>query len=635
MRNTTPNAVSRRHGRHSQSGVALVTTLLLLLLLTGLSLTMVLTVSSDMLVTGYYSNSRGSFYAADSGLSVARQALKNSLAGTIPANFATSSGPMPTTADTTGTNAITGSYGSYTSVNSSGSWPEKFKITSLCVGSQTFTGCATPPPTCTVTGGSPPPAVPTCANPNPSHDAATNPPTAYNYVIPYTMTAIGQSQGTEAATVVDTGQITIVANTGLGKVTQSFAGWGMFIDQYAVCSGGDLVPGTITGPVFTNGGWTFSSAGPYTFTGKVGQVAAKAGFDNGGCTQSATAPANGINPTFQAGFFPGQAAVPLPTNTFNQEQAVLDGIGNSSSAPTNAALNASLKNAAGVAYPTTGAASGVYLPYSVNASTGAKTFTGGGIYVQGNATVTLSPSGTGTQVYTIVQSGVTTTVTINNAANTTTITTGSNTQTITGVPEQYSTSDASEGPATMLYVNGNITALTGPGQGQAAIQNGTALTVTAAGSVTVTGDILYKEEPVTLTASGSTPIDTLVPANNYGQVLGIFTATGNVNLANTQSNGNLEIDASIATISQGGSGGIVNTGNAINTLTIVGGRIQNTIQNINTTTRNVLFDQRFATGGFAPPWFPSTSVTPVGGGTESVTTTVKRTEWRNQTQFNQ
>jgi hypothetical protein len=138
-----------------------------------------------------------------------------------------------------------------------------------------------------------------------------------------------------------------------------------------------------------------------------------------------------------------------------------------------------------------------------------------------------------------------------------------------------------------------------------------------------------------LTASGSTPIDTLIPANNTGQALGIFTASGNVNLANTQSNGNLEIDASIATISQGGSGGIVNTGNAINTLTIVGGRIQNTIQNINATTRNVLFDQRYANGTFSPPWFPSTTIVPVGGGVQSLTTTVQRTEWLNKTLYQQ
>ena len=93
----------------------------------------------------------------------------------------------------------------------------------------------------------------------------------------------------------------------------------------------------------------------------------------------------------------------------------------------------------------------------------------------------------------------------------------------------------------------------------------------------------------------------------------------------------MEIDASIATISAGGSGGIVNTGSAINTLTIVGGRIQNTIQNINSSTRNVLFDQRFGSNGFAPPWFPSTTITPTGGSNQKVVTTVQRTTWLNQT----
>jgi hypothetical protein len=110
-------------------------------------------------------------------------------------------------------------------------------------------------------------------------------------------------------------------------------------------------------------------------------------------------------------------------------------------------------------------------------------------------------------------------------------------------------------------------------------------------------------------------------------MLGIFTSTGNINLNNQQANGNLEIDATLATISQGGSGGIVNTGSAINTLNIVGGRIQNTIQNINTTTRNVFFDRRFAPGSsFAPPWFPSTSLS---GASVSNTTvaSIQRINW--------
>jgi hypothetical protein len=139
-----------------------------------------------------------------------------------------------------------------------------------------------------------------------------------------------------------------------------------------------------------------------------------------------------------------------------------------------------------------------------------------------------------------------------------------------------------------------------------------------------------------LTANKSTtpptPIDTLIPANDSGQVLGIYTSAGNIQLNNSQINGNLEIDASLATISDQGSGGLVNTGAAIKTLTIVGGRIQNTIQNINATTRNVLFDRRFS-NGFAPPWFPSTTVTPGPGVGQKVTATWKGTQWLNQTNY--
>ena len=137
---------------------------------------------------------------------------------------------------------------------------------------------------------------------------------------------------------------------------------------------------------------------------------------------------------------------------------------------------------------------------------------------------------------------------------------------------------------------------------------------------------------MTLTQSGSTPPDTLIPANNFGQTLGIYTSNGNINLANAQANGNLQIDASLATIVAGGSGGLVNTGSAINTLAIVGGRIQNTIQNINATTRNVWFDRRYAQGGFAPPWFPSTTVTASTTFTSPTpVVTANRTSWVNTT----
>jgi hypothetical protein len=229
-------------------------------------------------------------------------------------------------------------------------------------------------------------------------------------------------------------------------------------------------------------------------------------------------------------------------------------------------------------------------------------------------------------------------VTINPTTNQTIIKKGNGTpKTITGVPEDCAPGSATIN-ATMLYVDGNIAGLSGPeSTGGAAstgpaVQNGSEITITASGNVTITGDIRYVTEPVTFTQNQipGTPADTLIPGSNFSQVLGIFTAGGNILLANTQTSANLEIDASIATISTGGSGGLINNASAINTLNIVGGRIQNTIQNINTTTRNVFFDRRFAQGNFAPPWFPSTSVTTVPSGVESSTATapvVNRTQW--------
>ncbi|HEV2987512.1 MAG TPA: hypothetical protein VG759_03665, partial [Candidatus Angelobacter sp.] len=163
-----------------------------------------------------------------------------------------------------------------------------------------------------------------------------------------------------------------------------------------------------------------------------------------------------------------------------------------------------------------------------------------------------------------------------------------------------------------------------------------ALTITAANNITITGDILYKSEPVTLTQTTqngqSVPADTLIPANNHQQALGIYTASGDIQLNNSQSNNNLEIDASLATISQNGSGGISNIGNQINTLNIVGGRIQNTIKNINTITRNVLFDRRFG-GSFGPPFFPSTTVTNGSVSSTIPVITAQRVQWVNETAF--
>src|SRR5262249_9810025 len=116
------------------------------------------------------------------------------------------------------------------------------------------------------------------------------------------------------------------------------------------------------------------------------------------------------------------------------------------------------------------------------------------------------------------------------------------------------------------------------------------------------------------------------------QALGIFTATGDIQMNNSQANGNLEIDASLATLSAGGTGGLTNIGAQIQTLTIVGGRIQNDIKNLNSVQRNGLFDKRFD-HKFAPPWFPSTGIQKGNNAANLNPPVITRLQWINQNNY--
>jgi Tfp pilus assembly protein PilX len=615
----------RRRARQDERGVALITTLLLLMLLTGLTLAMAWSSRSDMLINGYYRNFRGSFYAADSGINIMRQAmipLFQPGGAAYPASFAVGTNPLPPGTEATVIAALTGAYGTK-SVSGSGtgtaamSWPGNY------TASLTFTlqSCTTDVP-----------LTPLKCSPWP---AAAKTAT---YIYAYTITSTGKSKGTESTVLTDSGTFMVTATIPT-PAKLSFAGYGMFIDQYNLCDGTTLVPGTITGPVFTNGSWNFGT-GQYTLTDTLGQAGPTVGTSN--CPTGATVlPANVTDPQ---GFKPGQPKVTLPKNSFNQEQAVLDGKGANADGsavpqPSRSALNNGLRNVNKTRYPSSGSVpDGVYLPYTVNSGGNNPTFNGGGIMVSGDASVILSPTATGKgQIYTITQGSTTTTITIDPVLNTTLVSSGGTNLTISGVPHQFDPSAGTDlGPDTMLYVDGNITKLSGPGQGQAAIQDGTALTITAASNVTITGDLLYKSEPVTGTPSTpsptGTPIDSLISLNDTGQALGIFTATGDIQMDNKQANGNLEIDASLATISDLGTGGLTNVGNLIQTLTIVGGRIQNNIKNINANQRNVLFDKRFA-NGLAPPWFPSTGIVKGNNSANLNVPVLTRLQWLNKNNY--
>jgi Tfp pilus assembly protein PilX len=616
----------------AEQGFALVFTLLLLSLMSLMALAMVLSTSSDMFINGYYKNARGSFYAADSGLNIARQQIQNEIAALLPTGSAYPSNPSTLV---TGSNATTilsdvmSKWSSYTSLNAgqaASSWGGQFEITNTAV----------------------------CTN-SLSYSSGSSTTGGYEYNFSYTLCAQGVASGLEQTAVAESGTIQMSISGKAASSQTSFASYGAFIGNFPLCQTGQLVPGTLTGPFFTNGAWEFGTLGTYTFTDTVAQAGSQFGYWIGNnCVGSAaasyTSGGQTVAPKFQGspGYLLGQNAEALPANDYNQEWAVIDGIGTTTTAPTTSNLSV-LKNASGTAYSST-TTSGVYLNYSTSGSV--NTVTGGGFLVVGNAGITLSTSGTSGEVYTVVQTSgsttttttVTTSPTVNTSgvatcAGTTTVgtsvsttsgwgwnqttTTTTSSNTFSGVPCDNTTGTA----ATMLYDTGTITSLSGTGQGVAGVNNYEAITVVADGNVDITGDLLYAAEPVTTTATKTTPVDTLIPANNTGQVLGIFTANGNIELSSSYSNSNLEIDASMAAITQNGSYGFGTPG-SLNTVTNVGGRIENQANGVNINTMNVYYDRRFSSNsGFAPPWFPSTTITATGATTTTTTMSATRSQW--------
>src|SRR5882672_1760509 len=125
---------SKKRRAGNERGVALITTLLLLMLLTGLTLAMAWSSRSDMLINGYYRNFRGSFYAADSGLNIVRQAALNQFVGGvgIPATFPATSQPIPTGTEATIAANINTAFSGYQKINTgtvaANSWPEQFRL---------------------------------------------------------------------------------------------------------------------------------------------------------------------------------------------------------------------------------------------------------------------------------------------------------------------------------------------------------------------------------------------------------------------------------------------------------------------------------------------------------------------------
>ena len=317
----------------SSRGIALITTLLLLTLLVAMTLGMTIAVTSDTLIAKYYRNFRASFYAADSGVNIARQYMANNLASNAIANGTqfsqTSTPPLSSTdSSTVLTNVLTQFGSSAAAANRKinagqgvSSWPGSFYLVSSQSGTLGTTlgtpVCSVPVYTGTATNAGPYTCtnLPTCTGSGCSTFAITD----FQYQVPYTITAIGQSLANEQQIVEDAGTFTINVHVGpAGSTQESFADFGTFINSYTECST-PFAPGLLTGPFFTNSAWTFENSGSYTFTGKLSSVGTTFGWDNvntGNCTQSASPSQSGFSVSLQNGYQTGSHSLAAAPERF-------------------------------------------------------------------------------------------------------------------------------------------------------------------------------------------------------------------------------------------------------------------------------------------------------------------------------
>ena len=219
----------RGQGTIHNRGVALIITLLLLFLLSVIGLAAVVSSSSDLMINGYYKNYRGSFYAADSGLNMGREAIYTyfNTPTNSPSTWPTAQSVATSAGDHLATSAgpyVTDLYGNSTSLNTgtaASSVPASFKI---------ITATVTLPSGPSPTG-------------SPVHQLAVR--------LQLHLESQGTSQGSETAQIIETGAITVNITQGSGTSTTnaSFAAFGAFIDSFTACQG-PLVQGYLTGPMY-------------------------------------------------------------------------------------------------------------------------------------------------------------------------------------------------------------------------------------------------------------------------------------------------------------------------------------------------------------------------------------------------
>ncbi|MFB3819224.1 MAG: DUF4900 domain-containing protein [Candidatus Methylomirabilales bacterium] len=362
-----------------------------------------------------------------------------------------------------------------------------------------------------------------------------------------------------------TRQVNLRGPFSIQVMATSFAQYALFTNAQTNAAGSTVWftdRTSFTGPVHTNGQFNFSENPGPRFAGRVTSVSPTARFNNNGSPVERNSGHNGTVdvPIFGSGFQRGVESIPMPLQSESgaQRSAALPGV------------------------DTSGLNSGVHL-----GADGTNTMTGG-IYVKGNASITLGTSGGSTAIYHITQAGTTCTVAANFSTNQTTKQCGAGlTATYAGVPNG------------MIFVDGAIDGLSGT------VQRDTQATIAATGNVSVTGNVTYEQH-----TSGATP-----SAEGRTNLLGLMSWQGNVQIAPSAPN-DVKVHATVMT--PYGEFKVENhsSGSPRGTATVLGGVIENTygaFGTFNAATgapisgygRNFVYDVRMSQG-MAPPFFPTT-----------------------------
>jgi len=258
----------------------------------------------------------------------------------------------------------------------------------------------------------------------------------------------------------------------------------------------------------------------------------------------------------------------------------------------------------GSGYPS--GTSGVYL------KTGTSGTTGGGIFIQGDCTITLSVDASNNQIVTIKQGSNTTVVTLN---------INNNTSSVTGPVGNGSPTSANSIGNGVIYCTGNITGLSGTiadnkvvnGEIARASAWTIATDTNASKDITITGDLVYKTRPdKTQPASAACNLS----AGTLGLV-GQDIKIADAGVASPNNHPNREIDAVMLAGSASVNGSIsvnnYNDNKGTGTLKVIGGLIQSTRGIVASLSggvvqsgyaKNYIYDPRLA--NTPPPFYPTT-----------------------------